>query len=161
MSTTATQTQAVIIGQFNGAFSRFQVAAYGDLKRAGLQPHIAHKIAFDYGSDIGSALVSNTDKKSTFATAVAKAKENKATLKISASMRNTNNSRTMSVVRACQQIADLFDENLFATRQLPQLSKELQEYVDECASWAKDREFVYDGQNSVIVDGKLTPLADK
>lgn len=149
MTTTPTNiveaAKTVILGQFNGAFARFQVAAFGDLQRAGLNPAVAHKVAFDYGSDIGNAL-KTADGKSKFATTVAKAKENKSSLKISANAKGVNNSRTMSLVRAAQQMSDLFDENLFASRQLPTLSKELAEYVKECQQWADEQKMEWNGK---------------
>jgi hypothetical protein len=137
---------SVNLGQFNGAFSRFQTSAYGDLVRGGVEKPVAHKVAFDYGSDLGTAM----KMPGTFATAIGKAKENKATLKIGASVKGTNNTRTMSVIRASQQMSGLFEENLFLSRSMPKLAKELQDYLDECAEWIVGKQFVEDGK--VIFD---------
>ena len=57
------QTKPVVIrcGDFSGAFSRFQVACFGDLRLAGFSAEVSHKVAFDYGSDIGNAIRNATD----------------------------------------------------------------------------------------------------
>ena len=58
----ATNKPVVIrCGDFSGAFSRFQVACYGDLKLAGFSAEVSHKVAFDYGSDIGNAIRNASD----------------------------------------------------------------------------------------------------
>ena len=144
----------VTLGKFEGAFGKFQTSAYGDLVRGGIAKPIAHKVAFDYGSDIGTAM--KLDGK--FASAIGKAKENKSTLKIGATIKNTNNSRTMSVIRAAQQMSDLFDENLFSSRKMPTLSETLVEYLDDCKKWVAEHDFA-DGGDKFEVTPDMLPAA--
>ncbi len=133
---------SVQLGQFTGMLAKIQTAAYGDLVRAGLEKPFAHKIAFDYASDLGNAM--KADGK--FASQVGKAREGKSTLKLSASAKSVTVSRTMSIVRAAQQTADLFDEGLFKSRKMPALADNLAEYVADCAEWTQGKQFVEDGQ---------------
>jgi hypothetical protein len=119
-------------GRFNGTFKTWQQEAFGDLRRAGLSMEVAHKVAQDFGSDMGRLI--STD-------ASAKAKVGKANgdglAAFSASLKGkVTTSRSMSTIRVCQQIAALYKEGLLETRIAPPLSKILAEYQTECAEWA-------------------------
>jgi hypothetical protein len=132
----------VNLGQFSGMLAKIQTSAYGDLVRAGIEKPIAHKVAFDYASDLGNAM--KADGK--FASQVGKAREGRSTLKLTAAAKSVTVSRTMSIIRAAQQTADLFDEGLFKTRQMPTLSDNLAEYLADCQEWTQGKSFVEDGK---------------
>lgn len=139
-----TQTEpvkTVILGKFQGAFGGFQQSAFVDLKAAGFTPEVAHKVAFDYGSDIGNAI--RNAKDDSLATKVAKAKkggESRITLSGGGSVQT---SRAMSLIRLCQQLANLKKEALINTLQVDEdrLDKNLVEYLDDCQTWASEQTF--------------------
>lgn len=129
------QVKSIIAGRFNGALSAFQKTAYTDLVHAGLSKGAAHKIASDFGSDLGKLMA--TDEK--FAAKVGKANtsgNSRITLSGGASVAT---SRAMSTVRVSQQMDMLFKEGLIAERKLPQLSETLTEYVNDSEQWAEEQ----------------------
>ena len=130
----------IILGKFGGAFSNFQISCFWDLKAAKLSAEVAHKIAFDYGSDIGNAFKSGDAE---LTSKVAKAKKDGSAKSKIAGGGSTRTSRTMSVYRAVQQIDSLYTEGLLASRELnvDTLTKQLREYIAECEEWAKDKTF--------------------
>lgn len=139
---TSEAIRTVNLGQFSGMLAKIQTSAYGDMVRAGIAKPIAHKVAFDYASDLGNAMKSDGK----FASAVGKAREGRSTLKLTAAAKSVTVSRTMSIIRAAQQTADLFDEGLFKTRQLPELSENLAEYLTDCEDWTNGKSFIEDGK---------------
>lgn len=135
-----TTSKAIVLGRFNGAFAQFQVSCFFDLKAAGLEAKIAHKCAFDYGSDIGNAIRNADDS---LATKIGKAKKN-GDSRISLSGGGmTRTSRTMSLYRVAQQLDGLYSEGLLKSRHLEvdTLSKPLREYLTDCETWVSEHEF--------------------
>jgi hypothetical protein len=129
------QVKAIVAGRFNGALSRFQVSAYTDLVHAGLNKGTAHKIASDFGSDLGKLMA--TDEK--FAATIGKANKNgESRIKLSGGAKVTT-SRAMSIIRVAQVTDGLYMEGLLAERTVPQLSDTLQEYVAESDIWANEQ----------------------
>jgi len=138
----ATNKPVVIrCGDFSGAFSRFQVACFGDLRLAGFTPAVSHKVAFDYGSDIGNAIRNATDDG--LASKIGKAKKDGESRITISGGGTTKTSRAMSLYRLVQQVDSLFREGLIASRKLTteQLAENLQEYIEDCETWASEREF--------------------
>ena len=137
------QAKPVVIrcGDFSGAFSRFQVACFGDLRLAGFSAEVSHKVAFDYGSDIGNAIRNATDDG--LASKIGKAKKDGESRITISGGGTTKTSRAMSVYRTVQQVDGLFREGLIASRKLTteQLAENLQEYIEDCETWASEREF--------------------
>jgi dsRNA-specific ribonuclease len=133
-------TKSVILGKFPGAFGGFQETSFNDLRYAGVNEHVAHKIAFDYGSDLGNAI--RNAKDAALASKVGKAKSN-GEARISLSGGGiTKTSRAMSVIRLAQQLDMLYTEKLIKSREID-LSNlrdgegSLGEYLTECDEWAK------------------------
>ena len=144
MDTTTTETPTVKptikLAYFNGAFSKFQSSAYGELVRAGLSKQAAHKVANDFGSNIGDAM-KNADSNKGIATSVGKAKkEGESRIKISGSGMTTT-SYAMSLIRVVQTVDGLFEEGLLDTREvaISSLSDNLQHYVANCNRWADEQ----------------------
>lgn len=132
--------KAIILGRFPGAFGKFQDAAFVDLKACGLKPEIAHKVAQDYGADIGNAMRNGTD----FGTKVSKAKKDGESRINLSGKGETQTSRTMSIIRVCQVIDGLYSkEGLLKSRDVDfeSLNKSLREYLSECETWAKAQTF--------------------
>lgn len=135
------ERKAIKLGEFHGAFARFQTSCYYDLIAAGLTEQTSHKIAGDYGSDIGNAIRNAADDGLT--SKIGKAKKNGDT-RISISGGGlTKTSRTMSIYRVAQQLDNLYREGLLASRKLDTetLSKVLREYLDECSEWCAVQTF--------------------
>ena len=144
LPTSATeQAKPVVIrcGDFSGAFSRFQVACFGDLRLAGFSAEVSHKVAFDYGSDIGNAIRNATDDG--LASKIGKAKKDGESRITISGGGTTKTSRAMSLYRLVQQVDSLFREGLINSRKLTteQLAENLQEYIEDCETWASEREF--------------------
>ena len=139
----ATNKPVVIrCGDFSGAFSRFQVACYGDLKLAGFSAEVSHKVAFDYGSDIGNAIRNATDDG--LASKIGKAKKDGESRITISGGGTTKTSRAMSLYRLVQQVDSLFREGLINSRRIDgkdMLSDNLSDYVADCETWASEREF--------------------
>ena len=142
------EDSVIHLGQYKGAFCKLQTSAYGDLVQGGLEKPIAHKVAMDYGSDIGRACATD----GTFRTKVNAAKEGKGRLQFKGSsmVQFTN---TMAVIRVAQVIATLADESLVASRELPPLNKELVEYLTKCAEWC-NAEQVDENGKPILKDGE-------
>lgn len=140
-TTTPTQSKAIVVGRFNGAFAPFQVSCFYDLKAAGINPMVAHKLAFDYGSDIGNAIRNAKDE--ALASKIGKAKSNGESRITLSGGGTTKQSRTMSIYRVVQQLDGLYREKLLTSRELDTdtLSKDLREYLDECEVWVSEHEF--------------------
>ncbi len=136
------KSKPIKLGEFNGAFGKFQYSAFGDLKRAGFAPEVSHKVAMDYGSNIGDAMKNGDDE--SFRNKIGKAKDTgESSIKISASGL-TLTSRAMSVLRAVQVIEGLHKEGLLASRKvstdsLGEKPLKLQDYVSDCAKWASEQ----------------------
>ena len=119
-------------GHFNGALSRFQVSAFGDLFHGGFSKEVAHKIASDYGSDLGRLMASDSE----FASKISKAnKEGESKISLSGKGK-IKNSFAMAIIRACQVIDGLYMESLIEHRKVPQLTERLADYVTDCEKWA-------------------------
>jgi hypothetical protein len=132
--------KAIVIGKFPGAFGKFQDAAFVDLKACGMDERIAHKVAQDYGSDIGNAMRNGTD----FGTKVSKAKKDGESRINLSGKGETQTSRTMSIIRVCQVIDGLYSkEGLLKSREVAfdSLNKSLREYLSECEDWTKAQTF--------------------
>lgn len=129
----------IILGKFPGAFGQFQGAAFTDLKAAGMDAKVAHKVAQDYGSDIGNAMRNGTE----FGTKVAKAKKT-GDARISLNGKGeTQTSRTMSIIRLCQQTENLYNEGLVKSRHVDfdNMTKTLIEYFESCEQWVETVKF--------------------
>lgn len=126
-------------GDFQGAFGKFQLSAFGELNRAGFPREVSHKVAMDYGSNIGDAMRNGNDE--SFRNKVGKAKKDgQSSIRISASGM-TLTSRAMSLIRVCQVIDGLYEEHLLDTRKIVQdnLSESLTQYVSDSAKWASEQ----------------------
>lgn len=132
---TSKESKPIRVGQFNGILAGFQAVVFRDLKYAGLEDKTAHKVAMDYGSQLGLAMRNDENIK----TEVSKANKH-GMAKLSASfydrliMHNA-----MSIYRVVQTIADLkAKETLISGYEvfgvLP-LAKRLNDYVKECELW--------------------------
>lgn len=135
------EIKPIKLGEFHGAFSRFQTSCYYDLIAAGLTKQTSHKIAGDYGSDIGNAIRNASDDGLT--SKIGKAKKN-GDSRISISGGGmTRTSRTMSIYRVAQQLDNLYMEGLLASRKIDdeRLSKVLREYLAECDEWVQTQKF--------------------
>lgn len=142
-ATSNTTAKAKIeLGRLTGSFGRFQFSAYGDLKRVGIDAKVAHKVAFDYGADIGNALKNANDDK--LKTQVGKAsKDGNGSIKLSASGYAAM-SPAMKLIRIAQVLFSLKAEELVTdcTLDMSTLSKSIKQYVESCEEWASKREFV-------------------
>lgn len=142
---TAVTRQAIKPGRFSGMLGALQVAAYGEFKRHGMTSHIAHKVAMDYGSDLGNAM---KHKDSDFNSKVSKAnKEGARGFKITGKTPGVTESRAMSLKVITQHLDALFDEGKNSTRLLVNrplleehnLNETLQEYLSDCEVWANSQ----------------------
>ena len=138
---TTTQVRPIVLGEFHGAFSRFQTTAYGDLKRAGIASEVSHKVASDFGADIGNAIRNAEDDSLTAKVGKAK-KDGEARIRLSGSG-ITRTKGSMSLIRLVQVTDGLFDETLVSTRKVDtsNLGKSLTAYFNECVEWAKSQTF--------------------
>ena len=137
-----TTAPAIVLnpGQFNGALSKFQVAAYGSMVRFGLDKHIAHKVAQDFGADMGNAM-RNDDK---FAAKVGKAKKDGDSVIKFSGKGSTLMTNSMSVVRTAQVIEGLADEEIISgSPVLSQMvwSANVADYIEDAELWAKSVEW--------------------
>lgn len=132
--------KAIILGKFGGAFSNFQVSCFHDLKLAGFSAEVAHKVAFDYGSDLGNAFKAGD---ASLTSKVKKAKDGGESRITIAGGGSVMTSRTMSLYRVCQVTESLYKEKLVHTREIEQtlLAKTIREYIAECEQWAADKTF--------------------
>ena len=131
-------TTAIKPGLFTGAFKNWQSAAFRDLFLGGLSKHVSHKIATDYGSDLGRLMSSEAGKG--FKQKIGKLSGDDGERKVSvAGAANIKASNAMSVIYVAQTLDKLFSENLLASRTMPELATELQEYVESCEDWAAEQ----------------------
>lgn len=132
------QVEEIILGKFSGALSRFQLTAYNDLLEVKLPAKVAHKVAMDFGSDLGRLMASDADFKSK----VGKAdKHGNSRINISGGGKIATY-RSMSVVRLSQQLGTLADEDLVESADITLvMSSNLADYIKDCEAWAKDRVF--------------------
>ena len=129
----------IILGKFTGAFGNFQAAAWTDLKLAGFESAIAHKIAQDYGSDLGNAMKNGTD----FASKIGKAKASGESRIAISGKGSTQMSNTMALLRVCEVVAGLWREKLVTSYSIEGLTlkKEVATYIEECATWASEQTY--------------------
>lgn len=142
MTTTEQTPQTkIILGKFPGFLGGFQSSAFIDLKAAGFDQETAHKIALDYGADLGNAIRNAGDAGLT--SKIAKAKKSGESRITLGGGGATTTSRCMSVIRLCQQQEGLYKEDLVKSRKvdLDTLSTNLREYVDICDLWVEKNEF--------------------
>ena len=134
---TATQTEvkSVIAGKFNGSLSRFQLGAFNDLIWCKVDRGTAHKIASDFGSDLGRLMSTDAE----FAAKVSKADKNGNSKIALSGGGKVGTTRTMSIVRLSQQMYNLYKEGLISDRELPRMTSSLTEYFNECEEWAKEQ----------------------
>lgn len=127
----------IIAGLFSGMLKAWQVTAFGDLVHAGVDKQIAHKVCSDYGADLGRAI--STDGK--FKSKIGKL-DNDGNRKIGmAGKASIKTSNSMSVIYVAQTMDTLYSEELLAGRKLPQLSAELESYMEECQEWCDGQEW--------------------
>ncbi|SRR6266516_2228103 len=129
------ETTKIVLGRFSGMLAGFQVVVFRDLKFAGFNAKAAHKIAIDYGSQLGLAMRNDENIK----TAVGKANKNSGIAKLSASFHDKlilHNA--MAIYRIVQSVEALYKENLVTEYSIVglKLASRLQEYVSECQLWA-------------------------
>ena len=141
---TTVESKAIILGKFKGAFGNFQASAFYDLKASGLKETICHKIAFDFGSDLGNAI--RNAKDDSLGVKVAKAKQNGDARITLSGGGATKTSRAMSLLRLAQQLDSLYKEKLVKSRHIdvdnvPVGEGSLSEYLTECDKWANSQEW--------------------
>jgi len=128
--------QKLIVGRFSGMLGAFQLNAYNTLIACKVNNVVAHKIAVDFGSDVGRMMKSDPD----LASKVSKANKDgmsKLTIKGGGKIAT---SPSMSVVRLAQQMHELYKEGLIAERDLPQVPLNLQEYIGDSEHWAQTQD---------------------
>jgi len=124
-------------GLVNGMLKQWQYAAYSSLTHAGVESKVAHKIALDYASDIGRAM----SKDGKFKSKIGKLSDDGDRSIALAGKSYIKTSNSMSMVYVAQTLDTLFVEGLLGTRQLPELSDELQDYVEDCNEWAAKQDW--------------------
>jgi len=125
-------SKVIIIGKFAGMLGRFQADAFSTMVHCGIDKQVAHKCAVDYGSDIGRLMASSAELASKVGKA-AKDGFSRLTIRGGGKIITT---KSMSLVRVCQQIDALYMEGLLEDRNVPALEEQLVKYTDECAYWA-------------------------
>jgi hypothetical protein len=131
---TTPEVKVVVIrpGQFAGALSRFQVSAFGDLFHGGFSKQVSHKIASDFGSDLGRLMSTDSE----FASKIGKAnKDGESRIKLSGGGK-IKSSYAMSIIRTCQVVDGLYMEGLIESRKVPIMTEKLADYVKDCETWA-------------------------
>lgn len=121
----------IVAGHFSGMLGSFQLNAFNTMIACEVSRRIAHKIATDYGSDIGR-MMRTSDELSSKVAKANKLGESKLSIKGSGKLLTTY---SMSFVRVCQQMHELHKEGLIATKELPELSKDLRIYAEESEAW--------------------------
>lgn len=128
----AKEAKPIKAGEFNGWAKVWQTEAFGDMVRAGLAREVAHKVAGDFGSDLGRLCSSGEG-----AVKVGKPSGEDSLSSITARLKGKQvTTNSLRLIRAAQQIAALVKEGLLASRKLPELSEPLAEYVAACSEWA-------------------------
>lgn len=136
-----TAKKPIILGKFPGAFGNFQAAAFTDLKAAGFDARLAHKIALDYGSDIGNAMRNGTSKGNDFGTKIAKAKQSGDARVTIGGRGDTQMSNTMALLRVVQVTSSLcLNEKLITSYEINRdtLKSEVKIYLKECEETIAD-----------------------
>lgn len=131
--------KVITLGQFKGAFSQFQAAAFTDLKAAGIDTNTSHLIADDYGADIGNAIRNGDD----FGSKISKAKKD-GEARISMSGKgNATMSNTMALLRVCQVTSSLVKEKLLKNHKvdITKTSDDIQDYVSRVETRAAGMKF--------------------
>lgn len=134
------KTTLIIVGLFTGLLKQWQSVAFGDLVHAGVDKQVSHKICADYGADLGRAM--STDGK--FKSKIGKLDDDGNRKIGMAGKASIQTSNSMSIVYIAQTMDTLFKEELLATRKLPQLSPELEEYVTSCQEWCLEQDWKED-----------------
>jgi len=135
VSASTPEVKTIRPGHFAGALSRFQVSAFGDLFRGGFSKQVSHKIATDFGSDLGRLMATDSE----FSSKISKAnKEGESRIKLSGGGK-IKSSYAMSIIRTCQVIDGLYVEGLIEDRKVPVLTEKLSEYVETCKTWASEQ----------------------
>ena len=148
-ATTETKTPTVKVegikaGLFNGLLKNWQQTAWTDMVHAGIDKRLAHKIASDYGADLGRAMVADGKFKSK----IGKLDDDgQRKIRMAAAPKAIATSNPMSIVYVVQTMDTLFVEELLASRKLPALSIGLQEYLAEQQEWCN-------GQHWLNIDEK-------
>ncbi len=143
MTTTQNPVEAPVVptskpircGLFAGMLKNFQLGGYNTMIACGMSHRLSHKVALDYGSDLGRAMAIDAE----FASKVSKANkdgESKLSGKFIAKLRTE---RSMSIMRICQTLHSLYEEDLLGSKDLPVLSTNLQEYLELCTAWVKSQ----------------------
>ncbi len=134
---TSVKPTGIIAGKFSGHLAAFQLNCFNECVAGGITRKSAHKIATDYASDLGRLMSSNPD----VASKIGKAKtDGESSFKVTASTTKDNlvkQSNAMSLLRVMQVIGGLVKEKLIVSRKLPELTDDLQSYVDEAAEWSE------------------------
>ena len=132
---TETPKNEVKLGFFPGSLGAFQVSAYGSIQRLGLPKAVAHKVAQDFGGDLGNAMRGDAELYGK----VAKAKKDGETsIKFSGKGAKQKMTVSMGVVRVAQIMDDLRKENLLASCKFEakQFGDNIADYLVDCESWA-------------------------
>lgn len=126
------EAKPIKAGEFNGWAKVWQTEAFGDMVRAGLPREVAHKVAGDFGSDLGR-LTSGGEG----AVKVGRPSGGDSLSSVTARLKGKQvTTNSLRLIRAAQQIAALVKEGLLASRKLPELSETLAEYVTAQSKWA-------------------------
>lgn len=133
--------KAIKVGQFNGALCRFQVSAFGSFRRAGFSPEVSHKMAFDFGSDLGNLMATDAE----LSAKVSKCKKDERSEITLSGKGSVATSKCMSILRVCQVVDGLCSkEKLLAKRLIPELSENLREYITKCEAWCVEQDWQKD-----------------
>lgn len=125
-------------GRFPGMLGSFQREFYNSLKACGVSAEVSHKVATDFGSDLGRAIREDSE----LASAVGKAnKNNESTFKITGKTARVANSYAMELKRVCQFMDDMASQKLIKRGTLPPLKDSLIEYLADCGKWAAEQKW--------------------
>lgn len=128
------EVKAIIIGMFGGMLSGFQKVVFRDLKAAGFETKVAHKIAIDYGSQLGLAMKNDENIK----TKVGKANSD-GEARMSASFHDKLKMHdAMALYRVVQTVDGLVKEQLVNDYTIDglNLTSRLKYYISQCEQWA-------------------------
>lgn len=133
--------KAIECGRFEGSFKLFGSRFYNDCTYYGIDAKIAHKVAVDGMSSLGLAMSKDAD----LAAKISKANKNgEGKFKLSGTSALVATSNAMLLIRLTQQLESLREEKLLSKAlKLSDLTeflkKEVQEYLDDCQTWAKNQ----------------------
>jgi len=127
----------IVAGKFTGMLSPFQVTAFGTMVHFGIKREVAHKVATDFGSDLGNAMRNSPD----FAAKVGKAKKSgESAIKFTGKGENLM-TNSMATVRVCQTLEGLVKEELLdrASLKTSDFAPGVRDYLTDCEVWAAEQ----------------------